>query len=220
MTTVYKRAYKACESCRRTKVRCEVEEGGTSCSRCVRERRQCLFPAQRSAKRTKASIAKSLSKRKNGSVWPQGHLIYLELTCPKKNIVPSDQAGGHEITIPEDTATDSDLLKSQSLTIQEPEQEDTTHSVQNIQSEVLETLVTNPRDAMGLLFKAAEHSTSDSSDESVASRTSRQDEISSSIYSMPSPALASSEALGVWEKHRFVRQGWFTPHEAVSYIEL
>lgn len=55
--SVYKRAYKACESCRKGKSRCEVDPTlpDTSCIRCRRERRQCVFPAQRSTKRAKTA---------------------------------------------------------------------------------------------------------------------------------------------------------------------
>jgi hypothetical protein len=46
----FKRAYKACESCRVSKARCEREEENL-CARCRREGRECIFPAQRSSKR-------------------------------------------------------------------------------------------------------------------------------------------------------------------------
>lgn len=90
----------------------------------------------------------------------------------------------------------------------------------NLQSDVLRTFVTSSSDAVGLLFKAAEQNNSDSSDEHAESDDIRQNDMPGSVYSMPSPALASNETLSLWEQHRFVRQGWFTSREAVSYIEL
>lgn len=49
----FKRTYKACQACRRTKARCERAENSHSCFKCLREGKECLFPAQRSTKRAK-----------------------------------------------------------------------------------------------------------------------------------------------------------------------
>lgn len=55
MTTPFKRAYKACEVCRKNKAKCEIESAATSCLRCQREQKDCVFPAQRSTKRAKTN---------------------------------------------------------------------------------------------------------------------------------------------------------------------
>jgi len=89
-----------------------------------------------------------------------------------------------------------------------------------LQSDVLQTVVTSSRDAVGLLFRAAEQNDSDSSDEHTARDDLARENVLGSVCSMPSPALASNETLSLWQQHRFVRQGWFTSLEAVSYIEL
>ena len=60
---VYKRAYKACEGCRKAKSKCELQPALSdhpSCIRCHREQRPCVFPLQRSTKRAKAA---SLARR-------------------------------------------------------------------------------------------------------------------------------------------------------------
>lgn len=101
-----------------------------------------------------------------------------------------------------------------------PEANRDSRQAADLQSDVLQTFVTSSRDAVGLLFRAAEQNDSDSSDEQSGLDNARQENMLGSVYSMPSPALASNETLSLWEKHRFVRQGWFTPREAVSYIEL
>ena len=95
-----------------------------------------------------------------------------------------------------------------------------TKSAQAVPNEVLDTLISIPRDALGLLFKAADHATSDSSGESDSPHVSRQYRLSGTPYRMPSPTLTLSDTLRLWEKHRFVRQGWFTSREAVSYCKL
>lgn len=47
----YKRAYKACHHCRKIKAKCDATSDAETCLRCQRERRQCVFPTQRSLKR-------------------------------------------------------------------------------------------------------------------------------------------------------------------------
>jgi len=43
----FSRAYYACERCRQRKVKCLIS-GEPPCSKCARERRQCVFPRERS----------------------------------------------------------------------------------------------------------------------------------------------------------------------------
>lgn len=51
----FKRTYKACEACRRTKAKCVRDELSQVCFKCKREQRECVFPAARSTKRAKLS---------------------------------------------------------------------------------------------------------------------------------------------------------------------
>lgn len=90
----------------------------------------------------------------------------------------------------------------------------------NLQNDVLQAFVTSSSDAIGLLFRAAEHNDSDGSEGQAAIDVQCLPEVQSEGYSMPSPAVASNETLSLWAQHRFVRQGWFTPREAISYVEL
>src|ERR1700761_1638969 len=57
--TGFKRAYKACSWCRKTKAKCERDESSPSCLKCQREGRECEFPAYRSTKRMKLHPAVS-----------------------------------------------------------------------------------------------------------------------------------------------------------------
>lgn len=51
----YKRAYKACHHCRKIKAKCDATSDAETCLRCQRERRQCIFPTQRSLKRRRTA---------------------------------------------------------------------------------------------------------------------------------------------------------------------
>ncbi|KAF9506419.1 hypothetical protein BS47DRAFT_433041 [Hydnum rufescens UP504] len=48
---------RACASCRASKHRCDGEEGGISCSRCARNRRECVWPAPQKMGRPRRSAA-------------------------------------------------------------------------------------------------------------------------------------------------------------------
>lgn len=98
---------------------------------------------------------------------------------------------------------------------------------------VMRTLVSNGKDALRLLFQAAiEHVKQDgttpsnppsvsrhplhSGAEIVTPQTTASMRTSRPIYLSP----ASPDALTVWRAFRFVKMGWFTAEEAVTYMEL
>lgn len=220
MKTPFKRAYKACDRCRKNKSKCELDPSAASCTRCVREQIECNFPAQRSVKRVKISPdprvmteARSedtqlTSTQDRMSKSSQRHEIGTSVQQISSN--KSSQTA-HELWRPTDVENQGTLSVTEDLDVQ---------GSSNLPRQVLNTLVTNSRDAIDLLFTAADQNDSDNSDPLAASDEGAQDEILGSVISMSSPGLASNETLGLWAQHRFVRQGWFTPREAISYIEL
>lgn len=211
MSTSFKRAYKACDRCRKNKSKCEVDPGGSACIRCVREQKQCVFPAQRSTKRVKRSDRQ-------------------DQNAQESNATVNDSGGVHALDQPREPTVQvhaAETLASTWQTSQNPEQSDlrsqgyqnqSPHvSVPSLENQVLTTFVTTSRDAIDLLFRAAEQQDSDSSEPRPASEGGVHDDAIGSI-GMPSPGLASSETVSLWSQHRFVRQGWFTPLEAISYV--
>lgn len=115
-----------------------------------------------------------------------------------------------------------------------------------LSNRVMRTVVTSSNDALGLLFHAVEQQNGSSGDDLQplatdarrghhdGSYSSRQLDQhispysvnSTSVVSGPIPILqeqlssASPDVLKLWNKCRFVKQGWFTAREAITYIDM
>jgi hypothetical protein len=97
-----------------------------------------------------------------------------------------------------------------------------------MESAVVQTVVSSGRDALGLLFKAAEQQdTSDDSDKQqqpAFAYDSPESALTSGAAPAPIPPSAlskpSRETLETWNACRFVKQGWFSAREGVTYIDL
>ena len=94
-----------------------------------------------------------------------------------------------------------------------------------LQDQVVQTIVANSSDAVGLLFRAANSSDSEGSDDVGDEETQHATgpRHSTAAGDMMSPSLDIHESiptdiLELWNQHRFVRQGWFTAREAVAYV--
>ena len=94
---------------------------------------------------------------------------------------------------------------------------------------MVQTVVSSSKDALGLLFKAAEQQETDSdeqADNPPAARAydSPASALTSNVnVSMIPPSTLSRPSKAVvelWNQHRFVRQGWFSAVEAVTYVDL
>jgi hypothetical protein len=101
----------------------------------------------------------------------------------------------------------------------------------NIDKDVMRTVVASSKDALGLLFRAAEQQ--DASDDALEHPERRQslhaNDSPASVLTLgavlaPFPASALSSptqaVIDVWDTFRFIRQGCFSPREAVTYIDL
>lgn len=66
-TKDFKRVYKACEPCRKKKIRCVLEGDGNPprppCVRCKRELKECFFSAERSTRRRSERLGQARSTR-------------------------------------------------------------------------------------------------------------------------------------------------------------
>ncbi|KAK5947786.1 hypothetical protein OHC33_011181 [Knufia fluminis] len=251
MAAQFKRAYKACEPCRKNKAKCDLDPSATSCLRCLREHKECIFPAERSTKRAKFSGGLPAENNTNESVISQTQQAGLVQGIGAHQAGPSTQAHATTTVTPQQparrpstvqrlpinqragvgTPSEAERPDGQCLrpsagqnAVQQrhvpPETDRGSRMSANLQNDVLNTFVTNSSDAIGLLFRAAEQNDSDSTDEQTPPEHACRDEVQGSVSSMPSPGLASDETIALWEQHRFVRQGWFTAREAVSYLEF
>lgn len=94
----------------------------------------------------------------------------------------------------------------------------------NSGDQVVQTAVASSSDAVGLLFRAAECSDSDSFEAAANQDDKALVPKQSVCTSTVSPSLnirepVASEILELWERHRFVRQGWVTAREAIEYLQ-
>lgn len=105
-------------------------------------------------------------------------------------------------------------------------------------SSLMRNVVSSGNDALNLLFEAAAHTSSKNTDlgPETPSNTQPSYGVPETQYqtnprataigtspAAPSPVeLSHSDhnSLGVWESCRFVKMGWFTAKEAVSFVDL
>ena len=198
----YKRAYKACETCRKHKAKCELETGAESCSKCVKEYRVCVFPPQRSNRPRRSPANRAAAQSKDNHA--------------RLSSVHNVQEVPLEPSFTEPDAT------------QPPPEENDSYLPTDLHNDVMQTVVTSSNDAVGILFRAAGQEDSDGSEEVIPDRPLHHlngSEFSTSPTNTHSPAMTTSgqisdDILDIWDQHRFVRQGWFTAREAVIYVEL
>lgn len=189
----YQRAYKACLRCRQTKAKCEPHLNSQSCTKCSRESRVCEFPSERFAKKRKTETRASLA---SGPIPTARQSHHSHVTSPQEADDP-------------------------------PREDDTSH---NYEDEVVDTVVTTSTDALGLLFRAAEQQASKTNrehghDPSPDSGRSNLPGIQSSeTYPATIPiswlSSASTSEFELWNQHSFVRQGYFSAVEAITYVNL
>lgn len=105
----------------------------------------------------------------------------------------------------------------------------------NLAHSVMRTVVSSGSDALNLLFEAANHRDAIDNQEqsgSQAYETPRSGQSGYDINGMPSSpfhtfraqpvqmSTPSPETLKIWTSCRFVQMGWFSAHEAVTYVDL
>lgn len=118
----------------------------------------------------------------------------------------------------------------------------------NISDTMMRTVVSNGEDALNLLFEAARHDRNDAAAANHnqragsnehgedASELSPMQDALAGIAASTSPAHStlygahvnsyamstnlSDDLLSTWKAYRFVRMGWFSPEEAITYVDL
>ena len=234
----FKRAYKACINCRQRKAKCILGTGPDGgelkppCQRCKREMRECIFRSERSwVKRRKPGEARDEEEETDNSR-PQSQ------PQPAPSVAPAQPSpaqrssiSGHGFTPVQSPYLNghphrSDILSPPAhLRRVSSSQPDLAHSV-------MRTVVSSGSDALNLLFEAANHRDAIDNQEangSQAYETPRSGP--SGGYDAGSPfhtfraqpvqmSTPSPETLKVWTSCRFVQMGWFSAHEAVTYVDL
>uniref|UniRef100_A0A0B7KR82 Zn(2)-C6 fungal-type domain-containing protein n=1 Tax=Bionectria ochroleuca TaxID=29856 RepID=A0A0B7KR82_BIOOC len=221
----FKRSYVACVSCRVRKVRCVIN-GDPPCAKCRREHRECEFdrrpkaPKQREppkwAKRNQDNRA-AVVPPEDGEQWIQNY----HGPSPQ-----SDPAAGPGMPPIDETANlHRDAVHGRV----------SPRSQELLYNRVIATPLTGTHDALEVLSDAVPRG------EPAVDLETRTITPSLAQNSVPSPTqgptvipttggglgftvsvLSSPDeaTLDLWDRSRFVRQGWFTAQEAVTYIDL
>lgn len=227
----YQRAYKACLSCRQKKARCDLGGGsggippGPPCARCRREQRQCLFSEKRAWERTKRGQGQSRSDASSSS---QRDNLSSPLQVQDAAHLPSQSSH----TSPSGSHHDRDRGPPSTAS--------------GLTSSMMRTVVSSGNDALNLLFEAAaqngpleqrdpaRNTYNDKDGYHPDYRSARSVQTpgpgpgpgQSSVGTSPAAPAAvdisnpSRDVLDVWESCRFVKMGWFTAKEAITYVDL
>ncbi|KAK5169338.1 zinc finger transcriptional activator [Saxophila tyrrhenica] len=218
----YKRAYKACEACRKTKSKCELQPAlsGSAC---------------RSNKRARGA-KRNIDAATQGDI---GAAAPNEVSAPDTACVGEKANAGDgdgRVLLNEDSNVVLDGMptsdpRQHAPTAQERVTEPPIPG--DISNNLAKTMVTSSKDAIGLLFQAADQIDTDSrSDDDDEDDDSPADHLSASHNGTSDaatplmhmerrlPPQLSNETIALWNKHRFVVQGWFSAFEAISYFEF
>lgn len=220
-TPRFRRTYVACDSCRSRKVRCAVGDK-PPCAKCRREHRDCRFDRRPTASkhRDQPSWAKpSLPQRPHSELASIVRVSPGELVIqPEEEIPPPDEAAPSNIS----EAGGQDGYRG------------SLHGNSSLSDRVMTSLVKGSNDALDVLSEVAGvlHHTAISPlqpNQSCDSaphvpiavpaneRPGFRSGVGFHILKLSEPTDAT---LDMWDKCRFVRQGWFTSQEAVTYIDL
>lgn len=204
---------------------------GEDCVKCRREGRECVFPLHRSSKRRRLSsvgevvgVGDRYSPRSQYTTLLQSEDGTAHTADPglSRQTTHVNQHNSSQLALAETShgqVEDRASLRNESS------------FTGDLGAEVVQTVVTSSRDAIGLLFKAAARDSTDGQDadddddEGVVGDETRGAGGILSPYATPDQNASHSrsispELLALWNKHRFVRQGWFTAYEAIAFIQL
>lgn len=222
-TPRFRRTYVACDSCRSRKVRCAVGEK-PPCAKCRREHRECRFDRRPTA-----------SKHRDRPTWakpspsqpPHSGPSAVASRSPDGLVThsPQDDAPHHEAAPPCLPESGGSQWNRGSP-----------HKPPSLSDRVVTSLVKGSNDALDVLSEVAGvlHNAAISPLEPLPGRPSDSPQhLPVAIPANERPdchsgvgfhILALSEptdaTLDMWDKCRFVRQGWFTSQEAVTYVDL
>jgi hypothetical protein len=234
----FKRAYKACINCRQRKAKCILGTGPDGgelkppCQRCKREMRECVFRSERSwVKRRKPGEAREEEEEQE----------HEEDVRPQSNpapIVPPSPGHRSSISALGFTPGQSPLISGNHHHSDTFSPHGHLHRISSNQPDlahsVMRTVVSSGSDALNLLFEAAHHRDAMDSQEQSGSQAYETPRSGPSGFENGVPSspfhtfraqpvqmsTPSPETLKIWTSCRFVQMGWFSAHEAVTYVDL
>jgi hypothetical protein len=237
----FKRAYKACINCRQRKAKCILGTGldgvelKPPCQRCRREMRECIFRSERSwvKKRKPGEEPQEDAKdapqnQRDTSAQPDVvQRAYLPIQHPPMHRSSISVHGVTPVESPRSASrSDQESVLSPSL------RRISTSQPINLANSVIRTGISSGSDALNLLFEAAHHRDAIEPQEhaSVSQPSYETPRSGPTIQNPSSPftfraqpvqmSTPSPETLKIWTSCRYVQMGWFSAHEAVTYVDL
>ncbi|KAE8153292.1 hypothetical protein BDV25DRAFT_169174 [Aspergillus avenaceus] len=204
---VFRRSYVACMSCRARKVRC-ILGSEPPCAKCEREHRECVFQTPRKP-----------GRHRRAPRWSQGQSSSLGNHFEETDA--SEQPSDSGLSVVPDT---SGIVLNTPET--DPHAQDASHHDPPLSDRVMSTIFTRPSDALDVLFDAARNNLDESpssqgmTGRGTAGGGATKIVLDGGLVSVPGLSQPSEDILDLWDKCRFVRQGWFTAQEAVTYLDL
>ena len=245
----FKRAYKACINCRQRKAKCILGTGPDGgelkppCQRCKREMRECIFRSERSwVKRRKPGEVAREGEEEEEAISGGGGTTSASATRdrPQSNPAPLPSPG-HRSSISTHgftPGTSPHVNGSNRSEFHSPHGHlrriSSSHGQPDLAHSVMRTVVSSGSDALNLLFEAAHHRDAIDNQEQSGSQAYETPRSGPSGYDNGVPSspfhtfraqpvqmsTPSPETLKTWTSCRFVQMGWFSAHEAVTYVDL
>ncbi|KAJ9319229.1 transcriptional regulator family: Fungal Specific TF [Paecilomyces variotii] len=239
-TKTRQRAYKACVPCRQRKAKCDLGSGadgkppGPPCAKCRREQRQCVFPKKRAWERRRTSQTDQLLPAHEGTSRSPGlgrnSIAASEFSSPSANPRLNSRNDTEEQWSPNEAGSG----RAQPAHHHENYQAESRSVSMTLDSSMVRTVVSSGNDALNILFEAAtahENGTNPAGDVDNVPRREQNGRTTAHEGTQPRRSMAMTnepkrlsnagkEVLRIWEACRFVRMGWFTAREAVTYIDL
>lgn len=225
-TPRFRRTYVACDSCRSRKVRCAVGDK-PPCAKCRREHRDCRFDRRPTA-----------SKHRDRPTWAKpspSQPPKSDLACTS---VASESPAGLVTQPPEESARSHEEVPSNLPEGNDSEwRRGSLPRNSSLPDRVMASLVKGSNDALDVLSEVAgvlqnpaisppleslptQSSHSPGHIPVAVSAVERSDCHSGVGFHILALSEPTDAILDMWDKCRFVRQGWFTSQEAVTYIDL
>jgi hypothetical protein len=206
------RAYKACLSCRKRKVRCDLGASNQApCQRCQRESRECIVPEERSWKRQHELPP---GGRSNGAAFdasPAGH----DRATPSRMTSTAASRAQQDSTLEAGTRPTSAPARASNA---------------GLENTIVTTTVTNGNDALGLLFRdirSGQTMTASAPSNGVGVvSTSVEDPISAQsqrpAFATPGESHStqvSDEVKHAWSSSKLGQMGWLHAFEVAFLLE-
>lgn len=225
------RTYVACIPCRNRKVKCVIDSE-PPCAKCEREHRKCCFDVHEKSKKHREApkwanrhsalsppTSTSATERPPGSQQQPLPSFVSPSSCIETPSVTSDDETSATVQAryTADPEATSELARDDSSNIQTAP----STARQGLTHTVVSSTVTGPGDALDILFDAASAIYTDSAQGPSRLLSDHRLKLASVTVSMVTQLSSpQDDILDIWDKCRFVRQGWFTAQEAITYVDL